>query len=130
MAETNTLPFERLEDPNYQAFTEDGLNNAITDLIESMESYNAGALLFVSGYMPRYCVQKGALIDVPGTEPIAYEELIEDMGSLGIVYNSCTYEYAYRPQAGYYAEIRFFVDTFAQAGVFSVTLIITGKTVR
>jgi hypothetical protein len=125
----NPDAWERLDDPDYRAITEDGVNNSITDLMDQMAYNDAHALGFISGRPPRFAI-KDHMDDVPGADSLDLDELQEDLKSLGIVPNRRNYEYIYRPDHGLLKEITFMVDTFGSFGTYSVTMIVMDKVYR
>lgn len=122
-------PFEKLNDPDYSAVTDDGTQNIVTDLLDKMAADGATALAFVSRGIPRYKMGD-QLVEVPDMEHISLDELMEDLAALGIVYNAYRYLYTYKPQETDIEEMSFVVDTYATPGVFSAMLMLEKKTYK
>ena len=118
-----------LTDPWYEPETEDGINNVITDLIDSMESQRATGLALYSGEAPRY-KRDGHYLPIPNAEPLDSEELTADLEALGIVYNKAIYEWLYKPQGTDLESIKFNVNSYIISGQATVSLFIMDKTYR
>lgn len=114
-------PIEILEDPNYAPVTDDGRQNTITDLFDTMERDQASAIGLTSDDVPNYRVN-GKFLTVPDAVEISFSELKEDLKALGIVHNTHIYTYCYKPVHGPIDTMEFLVNTYEVPDLLNVIM--------
>lgn len=112
---------EILEDPNYAPVTDDGRQNAITDVLDKMEQDQASAIGLTSDNVPNYRVN-GKFLDVPDTAEMGLLELKEDLKALGIVHNTHIYTYFYKPVHGPIDTMELLVNTYEVPDLLNVIM--------
>lgn len=86
-----------------------GLNNYITDLLDTMELLTADALVLPIGYYPMFYKENQSF--QKKDDKIDKEEILEDLAALGLKDLSIPVVFTYKPDTGSYSEITFRVHT-------------------